>query len=351
MKPTKAAVTSACLVVAVCLLLSHAPVQAQDTISIVGSGSNVPTPLYSVWTDEYNRRDPKVQVRYLSMSTMEGIKQISGGSGDFAAGEVPLTQEQMHNGKISLIQIPTVVIGIVPVYNLPGNPEINFSGEVLAQIFLGTITNWKDARIAKLNPNHKLPDQAITVVHRSPGKGSNYIFTDFLSKNSPEFRSQVGKSPSPNWPIGMDANRGEDMVAKVASTPGAIGYVELNFARRSDIGYGAVQNPAGHFVRAAAATITAACNAMQASMPDDFRISLVDAPGKDSYPISSFTWIYVPTSGPSGDRSRALKQFLGWALEDGQTVARGLGYATLPHAIQSKAQAAIGSIQIAANSY
>jgi phosphate transport system substrate-binding protein len=321
--------------------------QGQSTISIVGSGSNVPTPLYSVWTDEFNKKNSKIQVRYLSMSTMEGIRQISSGSGDFAAGEIPLTREQMESGKISLTQIPTVLVGIVPIYNLPGDPEIKFSGEVLAHIFMGTITNWKDPRIAKLNPNLKMPDLQIAVVHRTPGKGSNYILTDFLSRSSPEFRSQIGKSPSPNWPVGVDANRGEDMVAKVASIRGAIGYVELNFARRSDIGYGAVQNSTGEFVRATAASITAACKAFAGSIPNDFRVSLVDSPSKDAYPISSFTWIYLPTSGLSAERTQALKQFLGWALEDGQTIARGLGYATLPGPVQSKAQAALNAVQMA----
>jgi phosphate transport system substrate-binding protein len=230
---------------------------------------------------------------------------------------------------------------------MPGNPEINFSGEVLAHIFMGTITNWKDPRIAKLNPSLKMPDLQIAVVHRTPGKGSNYILTDYLSKNSPEFRSQIGQTPSPNWPVGVDANRGEDMVAKVAAISGAIGYVELNFARRSDIGYGTVQNPAGRFVRATPASITAACKAMAGSMPNDFRVSLVDAPAKDAYPIASFTWIYLPTSGLSADRARAVKQFLGWALEDGQTIARGLGYASLPGPIQSKARSTLNSLQVA----
>ena len=323
------------------------PAQAQNTISIVGSGSNVPTPLYSVWTDEFNKKDAKVQVRYLSMSTVEGIKQISSGSGDFAAGEIPLTQEQMQNGKVSLIQIPTVLVGIVPIYNLPGNPEVNFSGEVLSHIFMGTITNWKDPRIAKLNPSLRLPDMQIAVVHRTPCKGSNYIFTDFLSRNSSEFRSQIGKSASPNWPVGVDANRGEDMVAKVASIPGAVGYVELNFARRSDIGYGAVQNPAGNFVKASAGSITAACKAMAGSIPKDFRVSLIDASADDAYPIASFTWIYLPSSGISPERVHALKEFLSWALEDGQTIARGMGYAILPGPVQSKAHAALNSIELA----
>jgi phosphate transport system substrate-binding protein len=209
-------IASSCLVLIVMAGLSVS-VHGQSAVSIVGSGSNVPTPLYSVWTDEFNKKDSKVQVRYLSMSTMDGIHQISSGSGDFAAGEIPLSHEQSEGAKVSLMQIPTVLVGIVPIYNLPGNPEVNFSGEVLAHIFMGTITNWKDPRIVKLNPKVKFPDLQIAVVHRTAGKGSNYIFTDFLSRNSPEFRSQVGKNASPNWPVGVDANRGEDMVAKVAS--------------------------------------------------------------------------------------------------------------------------------------
>lgn len=334
-----------CAVVTTLWLLATA--QAQNTLSIVGSGSNVPTPLYSAWIDEFNKKDPKIQVRYLSMSTMEGIRQISSGSGDFAAGEVPLTAEELQGSKTSLMQIPTVLVGIVPIYNLPGNPEVNFSGEALAQIFMGKITNWKDARIAKLNPRLRLPDLQISVIHRSAGKGSNYILTDFLSRSSAEFRAQIGKTPSPNWPVGAEANRGEDMVAKVASVPGTIGYVELSFAKRSDIGYGAVQNSAGQFVKATPATITAACKGMAASIPSDFRVSLVNAPGQDAYPISSFTWMYLPTSGVPAERINALKQFLGWGLADGQTIARELGYATLPSTIQNKARAALNSIQLA----
>jgi phosphate transport system substrate-binding protein len=313
---------------------------AQQRVALVGSGSNVPSPLYAVWIDDFNRKDPGVQVRYLPLGTSASIEQISLGSGDFGGGEIILTREQMQ-GKVPLVQIPTVLIGIVPIYNLPGNPQVNFSGDVLAEIFLGKVTNWKDHHIAKLNPKLTLPDLEITVVHRTAGKGSNYIFTDFLSKSSSEFRAKVGKSPSPHWPLGLEANRGEDMVARVAATQGALGYVEWNFAKHSGIDYGAVENPVGQFVRATTATITAACKAVEASIPNDFRISLVNAPGKDAYPITSFTWIYLPASSWSGERGRALKEFLSWALDAGQSVAEAQGYAVLPHAIQLKAQAAV----------
>jgi phosphate transport system substrate-binding protein len=327
-----------------CLLLAPAPIQAQTKISLVGSGSNVPINLYTAWNEEFNKRNTTIQTRYLSMSTVEGIRQISEGSGDFAAGEIPLTHEEMHGPKVTLIQIPTVLVGIVPIYNLPHQPELHFSGELLAEIFLGKITNWKDSRIAKLNSGATLPDLAIKVVHRTPGKGSNYVLTDFLSKVSAEWRSQIGKSPSPKWPVGEDANRGEDMVEKVATNAGAIGYVELNFARRADIGYGDVQNAAGQFVKATPASISAACAALEKSIPPDFRVSLTNAPGKGTYPVASFTWLYLPASGLPAERSQALKTYVKWALEDGQNMARSLGYATLPPAILSKAQAAARSL-------
>jgi phosphate transport system substrate-binding protein len=331
-------------VMAWCSLVAVTPAVAQNAVSLVGSGSNVPSPLYAIWIDDFNKKDPRVQVRYLPLGTSASLEQISLGSGDFGGGEIILSNDELRNGKVLLVQIPTVVVGIVPIYNLPGDPELNFTGDVLAQIFLGKLNRWSDSRLAKLNPKLKLPDLEITVVHRTSGKGSNYIFTDFLSKSSSEFRTRVGKSPSPHWPTGMEASRGEDMVSKVAAVQGAIGYVEWNFAKHSGIGYGAVENPAGQFVRASTTTMAAACKAMEGSIPNDFRISLINAPGKDSYPISSFTWIYLPASNWSGARGRALKDFLHWALESGQRVAEAQGYAVLPHAVQVKVEAAVDSL-------
>jgi len=333
------------LVAAACFLLFLvSPVGAQDKISLVGSGSNVPSALYAAWSDKFNTKNPAVQVRYLSMSTMEGIQNVSKGTGDFAAGEIPLTDEQMHGAKVALIQIPSVLVGIVPIYNLPGQPQLRFSGKVLAQIFMGEIKNWHDPAIAKLNPGVSLPELPIKVVHRSSGKGSNYMFTDFLSKSDPAWQSKIGKSPSPAWPVGEEANRGEDMVAKVANTLGAVGYVELNFASHSTLGYAEVQNAAGNFVRATPASLTASCAAMEKSIKDDFRVSMADGPGKDSYPIASFTWLYVPVSGLAPERSRALKQFLDWALGEGQEVARTQGFATLPAGVLEKARAKVNTV-------
>jgi phosphate transport system substrate-binding protein len=318
---------------------------AQERIVIVGSGSNVPARLYQAWSSEFNKTNERVQVRYLPLGTSESIKQVSAGSGDFGGGEVPLTNDQLHGSGISLVPIPTVLVGIVPVYNLPGNPELNLSGDLLAQIYLGTVKKWKDPRIAKLNPNLELPDMPISVVHRSAGKGSNYIFTDFLSKTSSQFRTEVGKSASPKWPVGADADRGEDIVEKVAATPGAIGYVELNFTKSAKVGYGRVQNASGQFVRATVSSITAASTELEDSVLGNLQMSLANAPGRDSYPIASFTWIYVPATGSSPERRSALKQFLNWSLQTGQGVARDLGYVSLPGRIVEKAEATVGALQ------
>jgi phosphate transport system substrate-binding protein len=318
---------------------------AQDTIVLVGSGSNVPLYLYDAWTREFNQHNTGVQVRYLPLGTAEGIKQISHGVGDFGGGEVPLSDEQIHGAGIRLISLPAVLVGIVPVYNLPGNPQLNFSGELLGEIYLGSVRNWQDSRIAKLNPGVTLPNLPLKVVHRSPGKGSNYIFTDFLSKTNSQFRAQVGKSPSPRWPLGTDAERGQDMVQAIAETAGSIGYVEASFARVSGIGYGRVQNASGIFVNATPASISGACAALEHSMPDDFRLDMTNAPGADSYPLASFSWIYVPASGIAAARRKALTDFLNWSLADGQKIAAKIGYAPLPDDIVAKARAAVRSLR------
>jgi len=256
-----------------------------------------------------------------------------------------LSEAQKEGGKYSLAQFPTVLEAIVPIYKLPGNPELRFSGEVLADIYLGNIKNWKDSRIAKLNPGVTLPDLAIIVVHLSGVKGSNYILTDYLSKKSEEWKTKIGKSSSPKWPVGLETGRSEGMATLVSATPGAVGYVELSYAKRTDIGYGSVQNAAGQFVKPTTAGIMAACTANEKTMPADFRVSLADATGKESYPLVSFTWIYVPTSGLEPGRSQALKDFWAWALGDGQEIASRMGYTQLPPSIVSKAEQTLNSIK------
>lgn len=331
------------LLVAVWMGFGVAPLAAQE-ISLAGSGSNVPSPLYAAWTGQYEKLHQNVRVTYLQLGTSESIKEIGQGVGDFGGGEIPLNDSQMQKGKHPLVQFPTVLVAIVPIYKLPGEHELRFSGELLADIFLGNIKNWKDARIAKLNPGVELPDLPIAVVHRSSGKGSNYILTDFLSKTSAEWKSRIGKSASPSWPLGIETNRSEDMVTKVSTTPGAIGYVELNYAKRKDIGYGSVQNAAGRFVRATPASIAAACAANEKNVQADFALSLTNAEGKESYPLVSFTRIYVATSGMDPARRQALKEFWNWALTDGQETASSLGYTVLPAGIATKARETLNSI-------
>jgi phosphate transport system substrate-binding protein len=235
-------------------------------------------------------------------------------------------------------------VAIVPIYKLTHVQELRFSGELLADIYLGSVKNWKDARIAKLNPGVELPDLPITVVHRSAGKGSNYIFTDFLSKTSEAWKSRIGKSASPTWPVGVETNRSEDMASKVSETPGAIGYVELNYAMRKDIGYGSVQNAAGRFIRATPASIAAACAANSKNIQTDFGVSLTNAEGKDSYPVVSFTRVYMAASGMQAARSQALTEFWNWALTDGQETAAGLGYTVLPAGIAAKARETLNTV-------
>jgi phosphate transport system substrate-binding protein len=333
------------LLLAVCTGIVSSPSAAQRAISLVGSGSSVPSPLYSAWSEQYGKLKPGVQVRYLQLGASEGVRQISQGVGDFAAGEIPLTETQMHKGKNPLVQFPTVLVAIVPIYKLPGEPELRFSGELLADIFLGNVKNWRDARIAKLNPGVELPDLTIAVIHRSSGKGSNYILTDFLSKVSPQWKSLIGKSASPSWRLGEETNRSEDMVEKVSGTPGAIGYVELNFAQRKDLGSGSVQNSAGRYIRAVPASIAAACAANDKAIQSDFGASLTNAAGKDSYPVVSFTNVYVMASGMEPARSQAVKEFLTWGLTAGQETAKSLGYTVLPAGIAAKAREMLNSIQ------
>jgi phosphate transport system substrate-binding protein len=322
-----------------------APAGGQDKIVLVGSGSNVPLYLFDAWAREFGGRNASVQVRYLPLGTEESIKQISHGIGDFGDGEVPLSDQLLHGSGIRLISLPIVLVGIVPVYNLAGNPQLNFTGELLGEIYLGTVKNWQDPRIAKLNPGIALPDLPIQVVHRSPGKGSNYIFTDFLSKTNAQFRAQIGRSASPKWRLGTEAERGQDMVQMVASTRGAIGYVEASFARNGSVGYAKVENASGHLISATRASIEAAGAALEHSVPQDFRLDMTNAPGSESYPVASFSWIYVPVSGVSLERRKALKQFLNWALDDGQRTAAELGYATLPDGVAARERAAVSALQ------
>ena len=312
-------------------------------VVLVGAGSSVPLPLYRKWAELYNQNNKSVQLQYLAMGNVEGIAQISRGISDFGAGEVPLSAEDRRIG--NLMELPVVMIGIVPIYNLPGNPQIRFNGEVLADIYLGHIRYWNDPAIKKLNPGINLPNMSINVIYRPGGKGSNYVFTEFLSRASVKFRDQIGRNTSPKWPIGQPAERSSDMADKVKSTPGTLGYVELQYADDNGITHASVQNPAGKFVKATAESITAACVGTEAPTWDKLAASLIDAPGADSYPISSFTWLYVRPSARDQKRTSALVGLLNWAYSDGQSIAVQEGYSPLPKQLVVKVLSKVNAMQ------
>jgi|SRR5579871_259053 len=316
-------------VLAVLFLSAALAASAQNATVLVGSGSTVPAPLYTRWSVEYGKRNPGIQMRYLPVGTTEGIKQISHSAGDFAAGEAQLTEKERKDN--SLIELPAVLIAIVPIYNLPDvHQELRFSGEVLAGIYMGEIRNWNAPQIAKLNPDLTLPNLPIEVINRPAGKGSNYVFTDFLSKTSTKFKAQIGTSPSPKWPVGESAERSADMAEKVKNTPGAIGYVEYQYASKNNLPQAAVLNSSGHYVKASAETLSAACQSTESPRWNNFSASLTNAQGSDAYPITSFTWIYLRTSSSDSSRSSALSDLLNWIYTDGQRYAAQEGYAELP---------------------
>ncbi|MGA3087028.1 MAG: phosphate ABC transporter substrate-binding protein PstS [Terriglobales bacterium] len=311
------------------VVLGSLPLPAQDAIVLVGSGSTVPAPLYSRWALEYDKRDPKTQMRYVPSGTNEGIRQISRGVGDFAAGEALLTDKQRKQG--GLTALPAVLIGIVPVYNLPDlHQELQLSGEVLAEIFLGDVKTWNAPQVAKLNPAITLPNLAIRVVNRPAGKGSNYVFTDFLSKVSPKFRARIGVTVSPKWPVGISAERSSDMAQQVKIIVGSIGYVEYQYAVKGGLRQAAVLNSNGRFLTASPASMVAACSAVERPRWDGFSVSLTNAPGADSFPITSFTWIYLRTTSIDKARAAAFGDLLDWVYRDGQLLAVEEGYAALP---------------------
>jgi len=311
------------------LSLGREPASAQSSVVLVGSGSSVPAPLYNRWAQEYAKHNPKIQVRYVPSGTSEGIKEISHGAGDFAAGEARLSEKERKED--GLIELPAVLIGIVPFYNLPEvHQELRLSGEVLAEIFLGEVKTWDAPSIAKLNPGVAFPSLKIQVVNRPGGKGSNYVFTDFLSKVSPKFRTEIGVTPSPKWPVGAPAERSSDMVDKVKSQVGSIGFVELQYAVKANLPTVEVLNAAGKYVRASAESIAAACESTEAPKWNNFSASLTNAAGADSFPITSFTWIYLRTTTSDETRKAALGEFLDWIYSDGQKLASQEGYSELP---------------------
>ena len=320
---------------------------AAQTVRITGAGATFPTPIYSKWFDEYNKLHPNVQINYQSLGSGAGIQQVSAQTVFFGATDSPMTPEQLQAAPGKISHFPTVLGAVVPVYNIPNlRAELKFSGPVLADIFLGKVTKWNDPAIAKLNTGVLLPNTDITVVHRSDGSGTTYIWVDYLSKVSPEWKTKVGVGTAPRWPVGIGGKGNEGVSGLVTQTPGSLGYVELIFALQNKISYGPVQNVAGDFVKASVESVTAAAAEAAAKMPADFRVSITNAPGTGVYPVSSFTWLLLYENAKDKAQAKMMVDFMKWALTDGQKFAAGLGYAPLPDGVVKLEMAQLAKIKV-----
>jgi phosphate transport system substrate-binding protein len=319
---------------------------AAQALQINGAGATFPAPIYTKWFAEYNKLHHNVEINYQPLGSGAGIRQLTSQTVFFGATDGPMSDEQLQAAPGKILHFPTVLGAVVPVYNIPGvKAELKFTGPVLADIYLGKIKRWNDPAITKLNPGVTLPDTDITVVHRSDGSGTTYIWTDYLSKISPEWKSKVGVNTSINWPTGVGGKGNDGVAGTVTQSPCSIGYVELVYALQNKISYGSVQNMAGEFVRGSVHSVTAAAAAAASKMPADFRVSITNPPGKDVYPIASFTWMIFYESPKDKERAKAMVEFMKWALTDGQKYASGLGYAPLPAPVVKQATAALGKIK------
>jgi phosphate transport system substrate-binding protein len=332
--------------VAISLTIFSPHALSQTQMVLVTTGSTMPEPLYMSWGDEYHKSHPQVEVRYLAVGTSESADRVlSGTGGDLGGGDAPIPEEQLKKAAHAAVELPTVLVGIAVFYNVPGSAtSIRLSGPVLADIYLGKTTSWSDPEIAKLNPDGKLPDLPIKVLHRTDGKGSNYIFSDFLSKLSPEFRARVGKSASPKWPVGAAFSRCQDMLANAARTSGTIAYGEIRCGEKSGLSMARIRNAAGEFVKPSTQSIRDVASAMESKMTENFRVSLTNAPGNESYPIVSFTWFYVPVHPQDTQRSHAVNEYLSWVYTSGQEIAQAQGYATLPPSVLQKVRAKVAAL-------
>jgi phosphate transport system substrate-binding protein len=323
---------------------------AHAALSISGAGATFPNPMYSKWFDEYHKLKGDLEINYQSIGSGGGIKQVTEGTVDFGASDGPMNDDQLkayqEKHGFPILHFPTVLGADVPSYNIPGvNAELNFTQAALAGIFLGKITKWNDPAITAANKGVSLPGNDIVVVHRSDGSGTTYIWTDYLSKTSEEWKNKVGKGTSVNWPVGLGGKGNEGVAGLIKQTPNSFGYVELIYAIQNNMPYGRVKNSSGAFIKADLAGVTAAAAAAAKSMPDDFRVSITDAPGKTAYPISSFTWLLIPSKFSDGSKRDAIKGFVKWMLTDGQKYTEALSYAKLPKEVVAKETQAINQIQ------
>jgi len=314
--------------------------------SLNGAGATFPNPIYQKWFSEYSAAHSGVQINYQSLGSGAGIRQVIAGTVDFGASDGPMSDEQLGQCKVKVLHIPTVLGAVVPAYNIPGvKQELKFTPELLAGIFMGKIGSWNDPAIAKVNPGVEFPNMPIVVVHRSDGSGTTYIFTDYLSKVSPEWNSLVGKNTSVKWPVGLGGKGNEGVAGTIRQIEGSIGYVELIYAAQNKIPYGVVRNKSGNFVKASLESTTAAAAAAAGKMPADYRVSITNPDGKDAYPIASFTWLLIPQKSKDASKGKVLHDFLEWMLKDGQGETVSLTYAPLPKEVVAKVQTTIKTIQ------
>jgi phosphate transport system substrate-binding protein len=326
------------------LLAAGASIAAAQQIN--AAGATFPAVIYQKWFDEYHKLHAAVAINYQSIGSGGGIAQLSSGTVDFGASDMPMTPEQMSKLKAPVLHFPSVLGGVVPTYNIPGvTQDLKFTPETLAGIYLGEIKKWNDPKLAKDNPGVKFPNQDIVVVHRSDGSGTTFVWTDYLSKVSPTWKSKVGASTSVAWPVGLGGRGNEGVAGLVNQTPDSIGYVELIYAVQTKMPYGFVKNSAGAFLKANLQTVTDAAAGAAKNMPADFRVSITHSPGKNAYPISSFTWLLIPSQIPDAAKRQAIKDFLTWMLGPGQSFAAGLSYAPLPKEVVTKELAQIKAIK------
>jgi len=331
------------------LLCALVALSAVGQTTLNGAGATFPNPIYSKWFSEYHKLHPDIEVNYQSIGSGGGIRQVTEGTVDFGASDMPMTDGQLAEAqtkrKTRILNIPSVLGADVPAYNVPGvSGDVKFTPEALAGIFLGTITKWNDKAISSANPGLNFPDKPIIVVHRSDGSGTTFIWTDYLSKISSEWQSKVGRNTSVQWPIGLGGKGNEGVAGSIRQLQGAIGYVELIYAIQNNIPYGTVKNSAGNFVKASLDSVTAAA-ASSPKMPADFRVSITNAPGKDAYPISSFTWLLIPEQSKDAAKGKILVDFLNWMVTEGQKMTAALSYAPLPDAVVQKEKEAIKQVR------
>ncbi len=304
---------------------------AEAKVLINAAGATFPYPIYGKWFEEFTKVDPDAQINYQSIGSGGGIRQFTEGTVDFGASDMPMTDEQIAKLKNKPLHFPSVLGGLVPTYNLPGvSQELKFTPEALAGIYLAKIKKWNDPELTKINPGVKLPDAEIVVVHRSDGSGTTFVWTDYLSKVSPEWKSKVGANTSVSWPAGLGGKGNEGVAGVVKQTPNSIGYVELIYVLQNKMAYGFVRNAAGTYLKADLDSVTEAAAGASKNMPADFRVSITNAPGKKAYPISSFTWLLIPSTISDPAKKKAIVTFLHWMLADGQKYTGALGYAPLP---------------------